>query len=104
MAFNVSPLMSFFFFFLLTFLSFKYSEADPVVPAVFIFGDSCVDVGNNNYLPFSIAKADYPFNGIDFPSKKPTGRFSNGKNAADFIGKLKKMLRIYNFIFHAIQC
>ena len=84
MAFNVSPLMSFFF---LTFLSFKYSEADPTVPALFVLGDSTVDVGNNNYLPFSIAKADYPFNGIDFPTKKPTGRFCNGKNAADFLCK-----------------
>lgn len=58
-----------------------------MVPAVFVFGDSLVDVGNNNYLPISIAKADFPHNGIDFPTKKPTGRFSNGKNAADFIGK-----------------
>ncbi|KAH9651887.1 GDSL esterase/lipase [Citrus sinensis] len=58
-----------------------------MVPAVFVFGDSLVDVGNNNYLPISIAKADFPHNGIDFPTKKPTGRFSNGKNAADFIAE-----------------
>ncbi|ERM96599.1 GDSL esterase/lipase At5g55050 [Amborella trichopoda] len=54
------------------------------VPAVFIFGDSTADVGNNNYLR-SKAKANFPHNGIDFPGKKATGRFSNGYNSADFI-------------------
>ncbi|XP_010540156.1 PREDICTED: GDSL esterase/lipase At5g55050-like [Tarenaya hassleriana] len=43
--------------------------------------------GNNNYLPVSIAKANYPHNGVDFPTGKPTGRFSNGKNAADVIAE-----------------
>ncbi|KAF3949487.1 hypothetical protein CMV_024648 [Castanea mollissima] len=58
-----------------------------MVPAVFVFGDSLVDVGNNNYLKLSLAKADFPHNGIDFPTKKPTGRFTNGKNAADFLAE-----------------
>ncbi|XP_030542838.1 GDSL esterase/lipase At5g55050-like [Rhodamnia argentea] len=58
-----------------------------MVPAVFVFGDSLVDVGNNNYLPVSFAKADFPHNGMDFPTHKPTGRFSNGKNAADFLAE-----------------
>ncbi|KAK7300057.1 hypothetical protein RJT34_10889 [Clitoria ternatea] len=58
-----------------------------MVPAVYVFGDSLVDVGNNNFLPLSIAKANHPHYGIDFPTHKPTGRFSNGKNAADFIGE-----------------
>ncbi|KAK4851261.1 hypothetical protein QYF36_013678 [Acer negundo] len=58
-----------------------------MVPAVFVFGDSLVDVGNNNHLPLSVAKADFPHNGIDFSTKKPTGRFSNGKNAADFLAE-----------------
>lgn len=57
------------------------------VPALYVFGDSLVDVGNNNYLPLSIVKADFPYNGIDYPGKKTTGRFSNGKNAADFIAE-----------------
>ncbi|MFS7963592.1 putative triacylglycerol lipase [Helianthus anomalus] len=56
------------------------------VPAMYIFGDSLVDVGNNNYLSLSIARANFAHNGIDFPTGKPTGRFSNGKNAADFFG------------------
>ncbi|KAF2285737.1 hypothetical protein GH714_007530 [Hevea brasiliensis] len=67
-------------------MSFKLSTAQ-MVPAVFVFGDSLVDVGNNNYLPLSLAKANFPHNGIDFPTKKATGRFSNGKNAADFLAE-----------------
>ncbi|XP_010539124.1 PREDICTED: GDSL esterase/lipase At5g55050 [Tarenaya hassleriana] len=57
------------------------------VKGLYVFGDSLVDVGNNNYLPVSLAKANYPHNGIDFPTKKPTGRFCNGKNAADVIAE-----------------
>ncbi|KAK8527211.1 hypothetical protein V6N13_085064 [Hibiscus sabdariffa] len=67
-------------------LSVAFSRAQ-MVPAAFVFGDSLVDVGNNNYLPVSIALADFPHNGIDFPTKKPTGRFCNGKNAADFLAE-----------------
>nr|XP_043606389.1 GDSL esterase/lipase At5g55050 [Erigeron canadensis] len=55
------------------------------VPGIYIFGDSLVDVGNNNYLTLSLAKADFPHNGVDFPTGKATGRFSNGKNAVDFL-------------------
>lgn len=58
-----------------------------MAPALFVFGDSLVDVGNNNHLPLSIAKANFPHNGIDFPTHKSTGRFSNGKNAADFLAE-----------------
>lgn len=54
-------------------------------PAIYVLGDSLVDVGNNNYLHLSLDKADFPHNGIDFPTGS-TGRFSNGKNTADFIG------------------
>ncbi|XP_024976821.1 GDSL esterase/lipase At5g55050 [Cynara cardunculus var. scolymus] len=57
------------------------------VPGLYIFGDSLVDVGNNNYLALSLAKANFPHNGVDFPTGKATGRFSNGKNAADFLAE-----------------
>ncbi|KAF8043369.1 hypothetical protein BT93_A1649 [Corymbia citriodora subsp. variegata] len=53
-------------------------------PSFYIFGDSTVDVGTNNYIP-SRAKADFPYNGIDFSYSKWTGRFSNGYNSADEI-------------------
>lgn len=67
-------------------LFFALSEAQKV-PAVYVFGDSLLDVGNNNHLKLSTAKADFPHNGIDYPGKKPTGRFSNGKNTADFLAE-----------------
>ncbi|CAN6215579.1 unnamed protein product [Urochloa humidicola] len=59
------------------------------VPAMYVFGDSTLDVGNNNYLPGKdVPKADRPFYGIDLPgSGKPTGRFSNGYNTADFVAQ-----------------
>ncbi|WCJ34403.1 GDSL-like Lipase/Acylhydrolase family protein [Euphorbia peplus] len=57
--------------------------ADPVVPALIIFGDSVADVGNNNNLN-TIVKANFPPYGRDFVGHKPTGRFCNGKLAVDF--------------------
>ncbi|OEL18701.1 GDSL esterase/lipase [Dichanthelium oligosanthes] len=59
------------------------------VPAMYVFGDSTLDVGNNNYLPGKdIPRANKPYYGIDLPgSGKPTGRFSNGYNTADFVAK-----------------
>ncbi|KAI3780190.1 hypothetical protein L2E82_10161 [Cichorium intybus] len=57
------------------------------VPGVCIFGDSLVDIGNNNYLSLSLAKANFPHNGVDFPTGKATGQFSNGKNAPDFLAE-----------------
>ncbi|CAD6242470.1 unnamed protein product [Miscanthus lutarioriparius] len=57
-----------------------------LVPALYVFGDSTVDVGNNQYLPGNTA-LQFPY-GIDFPHSRPTGRFSNGYNVADFVAKL----------------
>ncbi|XP_050275416.1 GDSL esterase/lipase At5g33370-like [Quercus robur] len=55
--------------------------------AFFVFGDSLVDNGNNNYLA-TTARADSPPYGIDFaPTHRPTGRFSNGYNIPDFISQ-----------------
>jgi len=52
--------------------------------AFFVFGDSLVDNGNNNYLA-TTARADSPPYGIDYPTRRPTGRFSNGLSIPDFI-------------------
>ncbi|KAK7348057.1 hypothetical protein VNO80_22606 [Phaseolus coccineus] len=62
---------------------FKVSTSDDL-PATFVFGDSLVDVGNNNYL-ISFSKANYVPNGIDFG--RPTGRFTNGRTIIDIIGQ-----------------
>ncbi|KAJ8769107.1 hypothetical protein K2173_000882 [Erythroxylum novogranatense] len=59
----------------------------PQFPAMFVFGDSLVDHGNNNLLIGSFAKANYLPYGIDF-SGGPTGRFCNGKTIIDFLGDL----------------
>ncbi|KVI05898.1 Lipase, GDSL [Cynara cardunculus var. scolymus] len=57
-------------------------DSTTLVPAIFAFGDSAVDVGNNDYLP-TIFKANYPPYGRDFVNHQPTGRFCNGKLATD---------------------
>ncbi|XP_050224661.1 GDSL esterase/lipase LTL1-like [Mercurialis annua] len=54
--------------------------------AFFVFGDSLVDNGNNNYLA-TTARADAPPYGIDYPTHRPTGRFSNGLNIPDLISE-----------------
>lgn len=55
--------------------------------ASFIFGDSLVDAGNNNYLS-TLSKANIPPNGIDFKASggNPTGRFTNGRTISDIVG------------------
>ncbi|KAM7480028.1 hypothetical protein LguiA_028241 [Lonicera macranthoides] len=52
----------------------------------FIFGDSLSDVGNNDKLSKSLARASLPWYGIDFGNGLPNGRFSNGRTVADIIG------------------
>ena len=54
------------------------------IPANFVFGDSLVEAGNNNYIP-SLSKANYFPNGIDFGM--PTGRYTNGRTIIDIVGK-----------------
>jgi hypothetical protein len=66
--------------------STQLTRAQGLYPGMFIFGDSLVDNGNNNFLTLTLARADYPPNGIDFGSGWPTGRFCNGKTVADYIG------------------
>ena len=64
-------------------------NAGSVEAANFILGDSLVDTGNNNYLTLSLAKANLRPNGIDMGDGSPTGRFCNGRTAADIIGNSK---------------
>ena len=55
------------------------------VPALFIFGDSSVDVGNNNMVS-TIVRANFLPYGRDFNNHRSTGRFCNGKLTTDFLG------------------
>jgi len=57
---------------------------NPKAPALYLFGDSLIDNGNNNLLP-TLARANFFPYGIDFPQGS-TGRFTNGKTIADFAG------------------
>ncbi|AES98896.1 putative triacylglycerol lipase [Medicago truncatula] len=52
--------------------------------SILVFGDSTVDTGNNNYIKTLIKGNHLPY-GRDFPNHEPTGRFSNGKLAIDFL-------------------
>ena len=61
------------------------SSSEPLVPAMFVFGDSLVDDGNNNFIP-SLARSNFAPYGIDFPLG-PTGRFCNGRTVLDLVGK-----------------
>lgn len=83
------------------------------VPASFVFGDSLLDVGNNNYI-VSLAKANHDPYGIDFGMA--TGRFSNGRTVADviseslvfirfFISLFKLLYRLLSLFFeHGVMC
>ncbi|PSS19393.1 GDSL esterase/lipase [Actinidia chinensis var. chinensis] len=59
---------------------------EPQVPALFIFGDSLVDNGNNNAI-LTLARANYRPYGIDFP-QGTTGRFTNGRTYVDVLAQL----------------
>ncbi|KAG4955448.1 hypothetical protein JHK85_041828 [Glycine max] len=68
---------------LLAFVFLAWGNAqNTLVPAIITFGDSAVDIGNNDYLP-TLFKANYPPYGRDFSNHQPTGRFCNGKLATD---------------------
>ena len=71
------------------------------VPAMFVFGDSLVDDGNNNFLT-SLAKANYYPYGIDFNGGS-SGRFTNGRTIVDMLGKIFKMcFKFVTIIFYSI--
>ncbi|CAN0878106.1 GDSL esterase/lipase APG [Linum grandiflorum] len=90
MAAMMTSLLCFFFFFFfsssLLVILHAQDQSTTLVPALMLFGDSAVDVGNNDYLP-TLFKANYPPYGRDFVTHKPTGRFCNGKLATDITGE-----------------
>ncbi|MCL7028901.1 hypothetical protein MKW94_004479, partial [Papaver nudicaule] len=83
--------LSFVFFLFSLFLltqTYKFcsaSQGDVFASAVYVFGDSLVDSGNNNYLN-TLAKVNYTPYGVDFPNGA-TGRFTNGYTVVDFLAK-----------------
>ncbi|XP_019426725.1 PREDICTED: GDSL esterase/lipase 7-like isoform X1 [Lupinus angustifolius] len=57
----------------------------PLAPALYVFGDSLFDSGNNNFLPTFVRANFLPY-GSDFANGS-TGRFTNGRTIADFIAE-----------------
>ncbi|XP_024400165.1 GDSL esterase/lipase At5g03820 [Physcomitrium patens] len=56
----------------------------PLVPALILFGDSTVDVGNNNFLNTPARSNFLPY-GRDFDTREPTGRFTDGRMVSDYL-------------------
>ena len=89
------------FFLLLSFACFLslpiLATAASNISAIFSFGDSTLDSGNNNNLS-TIFRCDHLPYGRDFAQHIPTGRFSNGKLTTDFLAQtlgLKDQLPAY---------
>ncbi|KAM0952221.1 putative triacylglycerol lipase [Dioscorea sansibarensis] len=78
--------------YLLCFSGFAHS----LEPAMYLFGSPVLDVGTNNYITGG-AKANYYPYGIDYPGSEATGRFSNGKNAADYLGTSHTSLLLHTY-------
>ncbi|PON31257.1 SGNH hydrolase-type esterase domain containing protein, partial [Parasponia andersonii] len=71
---------------LFTFLQFFSAiQTSPLAPALYVFGDSLFDSGNNNLLP-TFARANFPPYGVNF-KQGVTGRYTNGRTVADFIAE-----------------
>lgn len=66
-----------------------FISTEAAATGLFIFGDSTVDAGNNNYIetiPENRANYEpYAQNGF---FQEPTGRFSDGRIIVDFIGEV----------------
>lgn len=74
-------------------------SAAPVV--TYVFGDSLTEVGNNNYLQYSLARSDYPWYGIDFSGGQATGRFTNGRTIGDIICIF--FISLILFLYHSMN-
>ncbi|CAH1439721.1 unnamed protein product [Lactuca virosa] len=75
-----------FIFFTINYSQSQTPVAKPKPSALFVFGDSTVDAGNNNFIRTPM-KSNFPPYGRDFINHIPTGRFSNGRLVPDFVGK-----------------
>ena len=77
---------------------------DATHKALFVFGDSLFDPGNNQYLNGSvegISATSWPYGETFF--KRPTGRLSDGRIVPDFIGRFYDpfdcLVRFSSFIY-----
>ncbi|KAK7258444.1 hypothetical protein RIF29_24021 [Crotalaria pallida] len=71
--------------------------------ALFVFGDSLFDVGNNNYINSTADnQANYSPYGETF-FKYPSGRFSDGRVLPDFIAEYAELPLIQPYLFPGYQ-
>ncbi|KAI3924377.1 hypothetical protein MKW98_032578 [Papaver atlanticum] len=80
---SISILSLYLPFLCLTLFAGKSSGA--VAPALYLFGGSSLDAGNNNFLQTRAKANFYPY-GIDFPGGS-TGRYTNGATSGDFVAR-----------------
>ncbi|KAM0878178.1 hypothetical protein ACQ4PT_035029 [Festuca glaucescens] len=67
-------------------ISSSTKRVQPKFPATFYFGDSIFDTGNNNHISTLGVASHLPY-GRDFPGRRPTGRFSNGRLVPDLLNE-----------------
>ncbi|KAK1667627.1 hypothetical protein QYE76_055786 [Lolium multiflorum] len=67
-------------------ISSSTKKVHPKFPAIFYFGDSIFDTGNNDYIS-TLGVANHLPYGRDFPGRRPTGRFSNGRLVPDLLNE-----------------
>ncbi|PIA63287.1 hypothetical protein AQUCO_00200956v1 [Aquilegia coerulea] len=84
MANKIYSITSLFIILLVHFLSLVNCQL-PSAPALYVFGDSLVDCGNNDKL-LTLARANYPPYGANFIDGA-TGRFTNNETLADIIAQ-----------------
>ncbi|XP_059302389.1 GDSL esterase/lipase At2g40250-like [Lycium ferocissimum] len=85
------------FFNILFFLPPLTNTSSSNITAIFAFGDSIFDPGNNNVLS-TIVRANHLPYGKDFPGHVPTGRFCNGQLTTDILASklgIKQVLQAY---------
>ncbi|KAL9226687.1 hypothetical protein vseg_002470 [Gypsophila vaccaria] len=74
------------------------ANASQPITAIYVFGDSTVDPGNNDNMKATLFRANHAPNGENFPNHVATGRFSDGLIATDYISKylgLKDLVPAY---------
>lgn len=96
-----SALLSLYFhviIFLIHPISCSKDEVHNKVAGLFIFGDSILDAGNNNYInTTTLDQANFfPYGRTFF--RFPTGRFSDGRLISDFIAEYAKLPLIPPFL------
>ncbi|KDP33974.1 hypothetical protein JCGZ_07545 [Jatropha curcas] len=96
----LSSCIGYFFFYVIFLCSiFLRTSASTATSALFIFGDSSVDAGNNNYInTIPENRADIKPYGQNGFFKAPTGRFSDGRVIVDYIAQYAKLPLIPPFL------